>query len=123
MSVFRDVEIEWGGKSYSVTPSNRLLRKIESEGISLTHMIGRVADGQAPISEVSYVVAEFLKSAGAKVTEDEVYGYIMETMADGDEDGFATLAVAVVEAITPKGLTGKKPDARKSQKGKAKLSD
>lgn len=121
MSVFREVTINWGGADYHVTPSNRILRRIEGEGISLTHMISRVAKGEPPVSEVCYVVAEFLKSAGANVTEDDIYGEVMTALADGDETAFANLAVAVVEAISPQEPDGKKPEAPAGkQKAKSK---
>ena len=68
MAVFRDVDMEWRGKTYTVTPSNRLLRRIEGEGISLTHMISRISKGEPPISETCYVVAELLRSGRAGVT-------------------------------------------------------
>lgn len=125
MAVFRDVDMAWQGKTYTVTPSNRLLRRIEGEGISLTHMISRISKGEPPISETCYVVAELLRSGGADVTEDDVYGEVMTALAEGREDAFANMAVAVVEAISPQGLTGKKPEAREEKpqrkaKGKSK---
>lgn len=109
MAVFRDVTINWAGNDYVVTPSNRLLRRIEGEGISFTHMISRIANGEPPISEVSFVIAEFLKSAGAKVTEDDIYAEIMAALSRGDGDAFANLAVSVVEAISPQEPDAKKP--------------
>ena len=110
MAVFRDVTIQWDGEEYVLTPSNRLLRRIEGEGISLPHMISRIGKGEPPISEVCYVMAEFLKSAGAKVSEDDIYGEVMTSLAGGDENGFANMAAAIVEAISPE-EPGKKPKA------------
>lgn len=126
MSVFRDVDIEWQGRKWTVTPSNRLLRRIEGEGISLSHMITRVAKGEPPVSEVCYVMAELLQSAGAEVTEDEIYGEVMTALANGEERAFADMAVQIVEAISPQEMTGKKPGApageKPRRKGKAKSS-
>lgn len=111
MSVFREVEIVWRGKRYAVTPTNRLLRQIEGQGISLAHMLTRIGSGQPPISEVALVAAELLKAGGAKVTEDEIYSEIMVTLGEGRDEVFVAFASAIGEAIAPKGLTGKKPEA------------
>lgn len=123
MGVFREIDIEWGGETYHVTPSNRLLRRIEGEGISLAHMITRVSEGQPPISEVCYVMEQLLKTGGAEVSEDEIYDEVMCELSDGKDDAFARMALAIVEAISPQGMTGKKPEApagKPQRKGKAK---
>lgn len=123
MAVFREIEMKWDGETYVVTPSNRILRRIEGEGISLSHMISRVAEGQPPISEVCFVMAELLNSAGAEVTEDDIYGEVMTELSNGNDKAFANMALAIVEAISPQGLTGKKPEGqpvKPRQKGKAK---
>ena len=108
MSVFREVEMEWGGKSYTVTPSNKLLRRIEGEGISLVHMAERVSRGKPPLSELAYVIATLLQQGGAKVTEDDIYSGLME--ADGSPD-IVRLAENTMLAIFPRDVAGKKPDA------------
>lgn len=111
MGVFREVTIPWKGTDYVVTPSNKMLRRIEGEGISLPHMIARIGGGEPPLSEVSYVVAEFLKSAGCDVGEDDVYGEVMTALSNGQEEAFASLALAIVEAISPAAMDEKKSEA------------
>ena len=103
MSVFRDVTITWGGRDYVVTPSNRLLRRIEQE-VSLTKMQVKLARGEPSVSAMSYVLAELLKSAGAVVTEDEV----MQAFAHSDADEAVAMANAISDAITPIAPPGKK---------------
>lgn len=123
MAVFRELDIEWGGKTYSVTPSNRLLRKIEGEGISIAHMMARIGEGKPPVSETCFVMEALLRSAGAEVTEDEIYDDVMTALGNGDDQAFANMAQSIVTAISPKGMTGKKPEgqpAKPRPKGKAK---
>lgn len=100
MPVFRDVTMEWGGEVYTITPSNRLLRQIEGQGISLPHMLMRISEGKPPVSEVAFVAQEFLRSAGAKVGEDEIYGECLADLQTGGE-GFADLVRAIAEAVSP----------------------
>lgn len=106
--VFRDVTIAWNGVDYVVTPSNRLLRRIEQE-VSLTKMTYRIVSGEPPQSEMAYVMAELLKSGGATVTEDEV----AQAMAHGSENEVLAMATALLSAITPTApvAVGKKAEA------------
>lgn len=111
--VFRELEIDWGGETYRVTPSNRLLRRIEGGGVSFPEIIDSVASGKPKVAQVCFVVSEFLKAAGADVSEDDIYDGAMTALAQGDEKAFINLAAVVVEAIAPKGLDVKKPQDRK----------
>ena len=123
MSIFRDVEIEWKGEAYVFTPSNRLLRRIEGEGISFPRLVDGVASGAPAVAEVCFVVSEFLREAGAKdVDEDEIYNTAMTALAEGDSEAFLKLANVVVEAIAPKGLEQKGRDGKKKKDRKPRSS-
>lgn len=116
--VFREMEIGWRGETYVFTPSNRLLRRLEGEGISFPKLIEGVASGAPAVGQISFVISEFLKAGGCTtVTEDDVYDEIMTSLANGEEDAFLRLAEVVIEAISPKGLDEKKPGG---QDGRAK---
>lgn len=121
MSVFRDIEMEYGGKSYTVTPSNRLLRKIEGElsPSSLTDMIARIGSAKPPVSEVAFVVAELLKAGGADtVDEDQMYVDLMSDLMTNEGKVFGAMTEAIVVAISPVDeVKTKKP---KPSKGKSK---
>lgn len=108
MGVFRDVTIEWQGESYTFSPSNRMLRRIESLGVNIATLMHGLAVGPISAPSLSLVVAEFLKAGGARTDEDEVFGFIMTA----SEAEINALATAVAEAITPKEPDEKKPEAR-----------
>ena len=103
MSVFREIEMHYEGKDYTLTPSNRLLRRIEA-GLapsSLTGVMTRVASANPPVSEIAYIVTEFLGAAGASdIDEDEVYGDMMADLADGGA-GVRSMCEVILQAITP----------------------
>jgi len=117
MAVFRDVEIEWGGVDYTVTPSNKLLRKIESKGdVSLTAVASKAADGNVQMSVMSFILAELLASAGARpkgkdTLEDEIY----REMIHGGEEKTVSLAQGTMLAIMPQEQSGKKPEAQSDE--------
>lgn len=111
MSVFREVKLIHNGEEYWLTPSNRLLRRIEGEMApsSLTDMIARIGSGKPPVSEVALVVSMFLKEAGADgASEDELYGELMADLMSGGKV-FGAMCEAIVMAISPADATGKKP--------------
>lgn len=117
MSVFRDVKLTYDGQEYMLTPSNRLLRRIEGEMApsSLTDMIARIGTGKPPVSEVAFVVTEFLKAGGAqKVDEDQMYADLMNDLMEGGAV-FGAMCEAIVMAISPSDDTGKKPAPRASK--------
>lgn len=116
MGVFREVEIAWGGVDYQVTPSNRLLRRIEANDVIISRMIAHLQTGHPPVGQMAFVIATLLQSAGAKVTEEE----ILEELTVGDPDEVQKLAVQMLTAITPVQPDPKKPAARARSGNKKK---
>jgi len=107
MGVFREITIEWDGAEYVFTPSNKLLRRIEGQGVNIAVLMHGLAVGPISAPSLAFVASEFLKAGGAAVTEDDVFGYIM-TASQGQIDAIAT---AVATAITPVEPNEKKPVA------------
>lgn len=98
MGVFRDVVLNWHGTEYTVTPTLRLLRRIENNDVSLTDIAVRTARGQAPISHIAYVLSVLLKEAGAPhCSEEEVYQELIE----GSQKSVVALVNATLEAFSP----------------------
>jgi len=100
-AIFKEVTLGWGGEEYSVTPTMRLLNKIEQD-ISLSEMAYRMSVGKVPMSQLAVVIGTMLRSAGAKASDEEVYQELMT----GDAEGVQQMAGSVMEAVFP---TPKKP--------------
>lgn len=107
MGVFRDVTIEWGGVDYVFTPSNKLLRRIEGQGVNIAVLMHGLAVGPISAPSLALVASEFLKAGGANVSEDDVFGHIMT----GTQGQIDKLATSVAQAITPQEPDEKKPEA------------
>ena len=103
--VFREVEIEWQGATYSVTPDMRLLRRIESKDISLMHVTRGFAQGKPQIFLMATIIGEFMRAGGASVTDDEI---AMVASGSGAVEFWAAYN-AVIEAISPVEADEKKP--------------
>ena len=119
MAVFRDLEISWRGRDYTITPTMRLMRQIEMGDISLTDIAVRTSQGRPPISHIAYVLTKLLNAAGAGVIEDEVY----EELINGDQDAVGELMMVVLTAFTPGERDQKKaeaPDAPQSSETQPK---
>lgn len=98
VAVFREANIDWNGATYRVVPSNKLLRRIEGDGISLVHMMQEVQRGKVQISLLAFVLATVLQSAGADVTEDQMLLDLSDPAAQGR---IVPLAQAVLAVIFP----------------------
>lgn len=109
LKVFRDIDIEWEGERYTLTPSNRLLRRIEGE-VSLTKLFNDAQAGQLSMSNLAYVVCEFLKAAKVPiVNEDGIYGDLMADMANNDGRTVMQMVEVIATAMSPPDIDEKKP--------------
>jgi len=109
--VFRDIDIVWEGERYTLTPSNRLLRRIESE-VSLTKLFNDAQNGELSVPNLSYVVCEFLKAAGVKgIDEDAIYGDLMADMANNNGALIMQMVEVIATAMSPPDADPKKPAA------------
>lgn len=119
MAVFREMTIAWQGKEYTFTPSMRLMRSIEMGDISFTDIAVRTSQGRPPISHIAFVLAKMLQSAGAKVTEEDVYGELVS----GEQDAVTTLISAVLTAFSPSEGKPKNPAAQTESQSKARATE
>jgi len=87
MAVFREISIPFGGVDYVVTPSNKVLRRIEMKGrredpaFNLVAVFYRATALGSGFYDLSFVLAELINDAGGKVTEDDALGQFM-SMSD-----------------------------------------
>jgi hypothetical protein len=73
-SVFQDIELEWGGRVYTI-PSNRVMGAIAriEDVVTLPELQASFTRGGVPISKLSAAYSAILRYAGAKVTAEEIY--------------------------------------------------
>ncbi len=119
MAVFREMTIAWKGKEYTFTPSMRLMRSIEMGDISFTDIAVRTSQGRPPISHIAFVLAKMLQSAGAKVTDEDVY----EELVTGDQESITALISLVLTAFSPSDPKPKNPDAQTGSQSKARAEE
>jgi hypothetical protein len=73
------------------------MRSIEMGDISLSDIAVRTSQGRPPVSHLAYVIAKMLQSAGANVSEDEVYSEILQ----GDQAQVQNMIGVVLIAFSP----------------------
>jgi len=112
-AVFQEVTLGWGGEEYSITPTMRLLNKIEQD-ISLSQLAHRMYQGDVPMSHLASVIAIFLQSAGAKATDEEVYQELMT----GDPEAVQEMAGAIMMAVFPQPKKSAAPSTAKAAPAK-----
>lgn len=118
MGIFRDINITWKGKDYTITPSLRLMRAIEMGDISLSDIAVRISQGRPPISHLAFVIAKMLQSVGADVSDEDVYAEIIK----GDQDQVQNMVSVVLIGFSPSQDDRGNQDAQSSNqsKGRAK---
>lgn len=119
MAVFREMTVTWKGREYSFTPSMRLMRSIEMGDISFTDIAVRTSQGRPPISHIAFVLAKMLASAGAKVTEEEVYAELVT----GEQESITALISAVLTAFSPSDNKPKNHAAQTVSPSKARAEE
>jgi hypothetical protein len=119
-AVGRDVSVSYGGKSYSLSPSNRLLRRIEGEVGSIMEVMSKTASAKPPVSEVAFIVSELLIAAQVPdVDEDVIYQELMEDLLGNKGVFFGKMCELIGAAITPPSLDPKKQPAPAKSRKKA----
>lgn len=119
MAVFRELTIKWKGAEYTFVPSMKLMRSIEMGDISFTDIAVRTSQGRPPISHISLVLAKMLQSAGAKVTDEQIY----EELVSGSQDNVTELITLVLTAFTPSNDKPKNQDAQTESQSKARAEE
>jgi hypothetical protein len=111
--LFREITIPFGGRDYVVTPSNKVLRRIEAKArlenpsFNLVEVFVRVSAGNGAVNDAAFVLAELLSASGDKVTEDEALAHMIGFDDPADYRAFLDLFCACVMP-EPK---AKKPEA------------
>lgn len=118
MSVTRQIEIDWQGETYVVTPSNALLRQIEMTGVSLAGLVSGFASGQPQTFIFAFVLSRFLQSAGAEDVSEEEVRAVLDALP---QEKVVAIMTTVIGTIVPTSdaLPGK-PEARGTASGAGK---
>ena len=112
MGVFRDIQLAVGGKEYTVTPSNRLLRRVEVKGkrenpnFNLVEVAVRLQMSAGSLPDMAFILAEFITGSGSEMSEDDALAHIVQMeVADLEK-----LKADLCSCIMPE-LDEKKPEA------------
>jgi hypothetical protein len=116
MAIFRELTIKWKGEEYRFVPSMKLMRSIEMGDISFTDIAVRTSQGRPPVSHISFVLSKMLQSAGAKVTDEQVY----EELVTGDQESITSLISLVLTSFSPTENKSKNQDAQTESQSKAR---
>lgn len=95
-AIFRTVQLSWNGQAYQVKATMQMLNRIENR-VSLAALVRALSTDAPPLSHLAFVLGEFLREAGARVKDDEVYRELMT----GDPHEVVAMRDAVFAAIFP----------------------
>lgn len=116
MSVFRETTIDWGGETYVIVPSNRLLRRIERE-VPLVRFVAECMQDYR-VADVAFILSEFIKEAGGSINPDELTAELFEDLYTNKAEGYLRIASQLCDAIVPPSAIKnlKAPSEKKSEK-------
>jgi hypothetical protein len=79
MSRFRDVELAWGGKQYTL-PSNKLMAVIMriEDIITLPELVRAMQLNKPPMAKIASAYAEVLRYVGCDVKDEDVYAGLFD---------------------------------------------
>lgn len=123
-NVFEDFSIEWAGDHY-VIPANRLLKTIAAveQVVTYGELIAFASRRTAPFATLAGAYGVVLRSAGAFVSDDDVYAGMFG--ADVSSDHILDAINGLFALMTPPGLKNASSEAPKpgnSQRAPAKGS-
>lgn len=113
MGVFREITIPFGGADYNVTPSNKVLRRIEMKArredpsYNLVAVFYRATSLGGGFYDLAFVLSELINSAGGKTTEDDA---LAEFMGFKDPAALSEYVALICSCVMPEA----KPDEKKS---------
>lgn len=117
-AIYQEVELTWQDETYTVTPTYRMIQKIEQR-YSIAGMAARIVNGDPPLSHIAEVVSILLTAAGAKNASPEaVYENIT---VEPDADHVGTLCTLILTAFVPQrrdagNAEAPKPGAKRKKK-------
>jgi hypothetical protein len=95
-AIFRTVSLAWDGQTYEIKPTMALLNKIEQR-VSLAALVRRLSTDAPPLSHMAFVLGEFLRSAGARVDDAEIY----RELVTGEAEALMGILDAIFAAVFP----------------------
>jgi hypothetical protein len=122
MSVFREITIEFKGKDYTFVPSNKILRRIDTELApqTLFGVLGMMDGRNVPMPALALIIQQFLNAGGGNFTEDEILLELYADIRDNDGKGIRPLMEGIAKALAPEGVDAKNSPAPRPSAGGSK---
>lgn len=118
MALFEDVKLTWNGREYTL-PSQRVMRTISQieNHITLVELTEANERGSLPIAKLTAAFGILLRNAGAKVTDEDIYG----AMFSSNENMAIMVQQSIEQLLTlmiPPKVLAKKLEDREEAEGK-----
>jgi len=119
MSINKKVELSWKGKKHNLLITMRHVDEIESD-FNLILFANQLNNGDCRYSKLSWLLAKFLRMAGAEATQDEVWSEMFGGGTALSPVDALVMAREITAACLPEApktkSTAKKKPAKKSSK-------
>ena len=105
--VYREIELEWDGKTYTVTPTYALIQQVEQR-LSLASLLERTMGGHPPLSQLADLLAMCLRAAGCQDKDATAENINAEIYNGANAQALTVGATAILLALLPQRITREK---------------
>src|SRR5688572_6972223 len=98
--VYREIELQWEGKTYKVTPNYQMIQRIE-QTISIGPLLRRALNGSAPNSQLADLLSMALREAGCRADSADAEAINAELYDPENVKRVTSAAIAVMIAVLP----------------------
>ncbi len=105
--VYREITLEWGGETYTVTPTYALIQQVEQR-LSLASLLERTMSGRPPLSQLADLLAMCLRAAGCKDKDATAENINAELYSEVNAEALTVGATNILLALLPQRVTREK---------------
>ncbi len=98
--IYQEIELEWEGVSYTVTPTYRLIQRLEQR-ISLAGLLHKVSSEAPPLSQLADLLEMVLRAAGCKAKSAAAEEINAQMYHDDNAEILVRAASSVLMALLP----------------------
>lgn len=107
--VFREVVLTFQDRDYVVTPSNKLLRRIDAElsPQSLFGVLGAMDGKNVPLPALALIIQQLLNAGGGNFTEDDILAELLSDVEHNRGEGIRPLVESIAQCLAVEGVSAK----------------
>lgn len=109
VDVFENISLSWGGEQFEIYPNLEMIAKIENI-ITMPELVSCMHKGNPPFAKLAMAFGIILRTAGSRVSDNEIYQGMFSSEAGREAVGGAMSAL--ISVMSPR-IEEDEPPAKK----------